>query len=98
MDQGFVVSVGGEQFTVRLGDMTALDTMALRRETGFTFLTLTKALEEAPDLDLIAVLVWLARRTSGEKTLAFNDVAATIDYESEIDIVGEPGADADPEA
>ena len=98
LDMGLSISVDGKVYTVRQGDLTSLDTMALRRETGFSFMGLLKAFQQDPDIDLIAALVWLSRRTDGEVMLSYGEVAAEIGYDVDIDVVGEAGEEADPEA
>ena len=95
---GISILVDGTDYTVRHGDLTSLDTMALRRETGMTFIGLMQAFETQPDIDLIAALVWLARRVDGERMLAFADVAREIGYDVDIEVVGEAEVESDPEA
>lgn len=92
-DQGIKITVDGATYTVREADMTSLDVSALRREVGLTWVGLTQALTASPDVDLIAALVWLARRQGGEQMLSFHSVASEITYESDIDV-----ADAEPES
>jgi riboflavin synthase alpha subunit len=98
LNLGLSISVDGTVYTVRQGDLTSLDTMALRRETGYSFMGLLKAFQADPDIDLIAALVWLARRIDGEQMLAYADVASDIGYDVDIDVVGEAGEESDPEA
>jgi hypothetical protein len=98
LNLGLSISVDGTVYTVRQGDLTSLDTMALRRETGYSFMGLLKAFQADPDIDLIAALVWLARRIDGEQMLAYADVASEIGYDVDIDVVGEAGEESDPEA
>lgn len=99
LDYGISIRVDGVDYTVREGDLTSLDTMALRRETGMTFVSLGQAFMESPDIDLIAALVWLARRIDGEHGLPFAVVASEITYDSEVDVIDDdPGEEKDPEA
>lgn len=98
LDMGLSISVDGKVYTVRQGDLTSLDTMALRRETGYSFMGLLKAFQADPDIDLIAALVWLSRRIDGEVMLGYGEVAGEIGYDVEIDVAGEAGEEADPEA
>ncbi len=99
LDLGITVKVDGREYTVRQGDLTSMDTMALRRETGFSFRSLLVAFNADPDIDLVAALVWLARRSEGEKLLSFEQVADEIDYDVDLDLieVAEPEDDS-PEA
>lgn len=96
LDQGLTITVDGTSYTLRQGDMSAMDTMALRRETGFSFRALMVAFEGDPDVDLVAAVVWLSRRTNGgEQMLSYAEVARDIGYDVEID-VAEPEDDAEP--
>jgi hypothetical protein len=69
----------------------------LRRETGFSFRGLMQAAAKDPDVDIIAALVWLARRIDGERLLSYEDVASEIGYDVDVELV-EAEADDDPEA
>lgn len=94
MDVGVTIIVDGVDYTVRQGDLTSLDTMALRRETGFSFRSLLASLQQDPDVDLIAALMWLSRRTDGEQLLSYADVARDVGYDIDVD-VREPEAEDD---
>jgi hypothetical protein len=98
MDLGIKILVDGTEYTVRQGDLTSLDTMSLRRETGMSFAGLMAAFQKDPDIDLVAALVWLSRRIDGEMMLSYADVAGEIGYDVDIDVVGEPEPETDPEA
>lgn len=98
LNEGVSLTVDGVVHTVRTGDLSALDAQALRRECGYSFLGLIRELDKDADIDLIAAVVWLARRIKGEVTLSFAEVAADIGYDIEVD-VKEPGPEEDgPEA
>ena len=96
-DLGLQIKVNGETYTVREGDLTSLDIMALRRETGQSFVGLMQAFMTSPDIDLVAALVWLSRRIAGEQMLSYMEVAMDIGYDVDIEIEGEPGEEQDPE-
>ena len=100
LDLGITVKVNGQEYTVRQGDLTSMDTMALRRETGFSFRSLLEAFRADPDIDLIAALMWLSRRVDGERMLSFEQVAIEIDYDADLDLieVAEPEDETSPEA
>ena len=97
LDQGLTVSVDGKQYSVRAGDLTSMDTMALRRETGFSFIGLMRAVQTDPDIDLIAALVWLSRRIDGERMLSYESVASEIDYDVEVDVIEMADSETDPQ-
>ena len=96
-DLGIQIKVDGVEYTVREGDLTSLDIMALRRETGQSFVGLMQAFMSSPDIDLIAALVWLSRRIDGEVMLSYAEVATDIGYDVDVDIVGEAGEEENPE-
>jgi hypothetical protein len=83
------VKVDGEPYTVRPNDITANLVGQLRRVTGFSLQALMQAAADAPDLDVIAGLVWLARRQRGEN-VNYEKVAESISYSSEIESADEP--------
>lgn len=97
LDEGVTIVVDGKDYTVVAGDLSALDTMALRRETGFSFRSLIMSLQSDPDVDLVAALVWLSRRIGGEQMLSYAEVARDIGYDADID-VKEAEGDPNPEA
>ena len=96
LDLGIAVTVDDRQYTVRAGDLSSLDAMHLRRETGFSFRGLMMAATRDPDIDIIAAIVWLSRRIDGELLLSYEDVAGEITYDSEFDIVN-PGEAGEPD-
>lgn len=98
LDLGLTITLDGTEYTVRQGDMTAMDTMALRRECGFSFRGLIEAFQRDPDIDLIAALVWLSRRQAGERLLSYEEVATDIDYDADLDIIEVVDPESDPEA
>jgi hypothetical protein len=103
LDEGLRLTIDGAEYVVRAGDLTALDSRELRRQVGFSFTGLLGAFQSAPDIDLIAAVVWLARRIRGEVTLSYDDVAGEMGYDV-LDHIefAEAGAEdvdaADPEA
>ena len=64
---GMQIEVDGQTYIVRESDLTPRDVAALRRETGFAgWMGLVTEAERGFDLDVLAALVWLARRIKGE--------------------------------
>lgn len=102
LEQGVSIKVDGKTYTVRTGDLTALDAQALRRELGLSFFGLMRALGSDPDIDLIAGIVWLSRRVNGEPMLEYAEVAGEMGYDLDVDINKakdpEPEDDNSPEA
>lgn len=69
-------------YPLTLGDLSALDIGALRQESGFTTRDLLQAmLKGSTDLDMVAVVVWLSRRTHGEYALPYVAVATDVTFD-----------------
>ena len=81
LDEGIKLTIDDVTYEVRSGDLTALDARALRQQVKMTFPELLEALGESPDIDLIAALVWLARRLKGERNLTYDEVAEDMGYD-----------------
>lgn len=94
LDMGISLNVEGKVHTVRMGDLSSLDTMALRRATGMSFMGILNLPPEQFDIDIVAAIVWLSRRIKGERLLDYESVAADIGYDSDIDFVDTPDDDA----
>lgn len=101
LDQGVRVVVDGDPFAVRLGDVTPQLARELRRTWGGSFNKLINELNDDPDIDSLAALIWLARRVAGEQ-VELDDVEVT--YEQvlgggfEIEIAGAEEVEDSPEA
>lgn len=73
LDQGVRVVIDGDEFVVRVGDVTPALAAELRRHAGMSFMKLMNSLSDDPDVDLLTAFEWLARRVRGED-VAFEDV------------------------
>lgn len=102
LDEGLRLTIDGQEYVVRAGDLTALDSRELRRQVGMSFTGLMSAFQSDPDIDLIAAVVWLARRIKGE-VVTYEAVAGDMGYDV-LDTIEFAEADAeeadasDPEA
>lgn len=88
------ITVDGTTHTIDFSALTALDARDFRAAVG---LSLTSVLfdHEDPDVDVVAGLVWLARRAT-EPEVTYGDVAGSINLRSAVGM--EPGEVAsDPE-
>lgn len=96
LEEGISLSVDGTVHTVRMGDLSAMDTLALRKEVGMSFMGLMDAFRKDPDIDLIAALVWLSRRAAGEASLSYEAVASELGYDLDVEMVeaDEPSPEA----
>lgn len=101
LDQGFALTLDGETYTVRLGDITPQFAREIRLVTGRSFRALALLLEEDADVDVVADALWIAKRLAGED-VALEDVS--VDYaqlaEGAVEAAGpaEEPDPADPEA
>lgn len=84
--QVYKITIDGTAHYLRLGEVSAIETGELRRATGFGLRHLGYALLADPDIDVVAGVVWLARRQAGERSLPYETVAGSITYDTTIDI------------
>lgn len=83
---GMKIDWNGRTYIVRESDLTGRDIAALRRETGFAgWLGLTAETQRGFDLDVLAALIWLARRADGE-TVTYESVLDEMSYDAELQI------------
>ncbi len=76
LDQGLRISLEGEVFEVRVGDITSALARELRTQIGFGPMQLIRQCAIDPDVDLLSAFVWLARRIAGEP-VRFDEVEVT---------------------
>lgn len=107
MNQGIRITFAGRTATLWPNRLGANDAQMVRKQVGMSLRELLDTLgdSEAIDIDIVAALIWLARRQSGEPRLRFDHVAPTVSYgsatdELEIEFLGPDGEvlDADGEA
>lgn len=100
MESGLKITLEGEVYEVRLGDVTSNLTRELRRGTGMSFNQLMREVTTDPDVDSIAGFVWLARRIAGER-VDIEDVVVTytqlLGDDFEVDVPGSRAGGDDPE-
>jgi hypothetical protein len=89
----------GETFTIRPNDVSAKITGQLRRNTGFSMIGLMSAAQQDFDSDVVAALLYLARRQRGENC-SYDQIAESITLgttaESFVDLEQEPDEEEDP--
>jgi len=91
------VKVDGTPHTFRPTEMTARLVGDLRRATGMGVNGLMQlAIGDDPDIDILAAIVWMARRQAGE-AVTYETVADSITYDSDLEPVDEV-ADEDPDS
>lgn len=67
LEQGMRVTLDGQTYEVRMGDVTPQIARELRAQVGFGFIQLIEQMDTVPDVDLVAAFVWVARRVRGER-------------------------------
>lgn len=73
LDQGVRITLDGEVYEVRLGDITPLLARRFRREYEAPFSELIEELSDKADIDSIAGVIWMARMLRGED-VSFADI------------------------
>lgn len=100
LDEGIRLKVGDNVYEITAGDLTALDSRALRQQVGMSFPSLMAQAENDFDIDTLAALIWLARRVNGERDLSFEEVAGEVGYADleglDFDAAPEPDEDDAP--
>lgn len=100
-DVAITITVDGVSSVFRPSEVSALHAGELRKATGMSLSGVLTAATADPDLDVLAALVWLARRQAGE-AVTYAEVAGGITYGSKIetddDAVDEENEGDSPEA
>lgn len=92
LNAGIRITIEGEPYEVRVGDLNPGLVRELRRAYGGSFHKLMDEISGDPDIDLISTFVWLARRVAGETV---EHDAVEVDYTAlladgfDIDIAGD---------
>jgi hypothetical protein len=101
LERGLRITLDGEAYEIRLGDVTSTVTRELRRATGMSFNQVMNLVQTDPDSDVIAAFVWMARRINGE-AVDIDDVVITytqlLGDGFDIDVAGDRSEDDGPEA
>lgn len=99
LDHGLRITMEGEDFEVRVGDITPTMARELRSNIGCGPMQLIRQCAIDPDVDLLSAFVWLARRIAGE-LVRFEDVEVTyaqlLSDGFDVSTPGKP--ESDPEA
>lgn len=99
LDQGLRITMEGDVFEVRVGDITPSLARELRQHIGCGPMQLIRQCAVDPDVDLISAFAWLARRIAGE-LVRFEDVEVTYAQllADGFDVATPGDAEPDPEA
>lgn len=88
-------SVDGVDYDLDFSDLTAIDAKDFRREVGTPLASVLTGGVDA-DIDVIAGLVWLARRKH-QPSLTYTEVAQSISFTSDLDVNPVEEAEPNPE-
>lgn len=89
------ITVDDKTYDLDFSDITAIDAKDFRREVGIPLLSVLSDRQEA-DLDVVAGLVWLARRKT-ESGITYEEVAKSISLGSTLGVTKGTEVEADPE-
>ena len=68
MEEGIAITVDGERYEVRIGDVTPQIAGELRARVGYgTFVLLETMMSPNIDVDILQAFMWVARRIQGEE-------------------------------
>lgn len=99
LNEKLSIRLNGTVYSLRVGDMTALDDHALRTQYGMPFEAMAQAMAAGDrSLDLMAAIIWMARKTNGEELLSYAEVAAGIGFDADIRDADEEEESDAPEA
>lgn len=99
LDAGMVVTVDGEKYEVRVGDVTPAIAREVRRNFGMGVQSLLREMARDPDLDVLAGFMWIARLIRGEQ-VDLEEVEENLDYSALTDedfsaAIAEPESEGD---
>lgn len=96
LDESFGVRIDGKDFVLTPADITGVQEMRIRRETGYSVATLLHALQTSPGVDLIGIFVWIVEWTGNHSDATLEEVLGRYSYGSDVDIVGDTNASEPP--
>lgn len=94
----FTVHVDDVRYTLHPSRLGPADALACREQIGMSLRKIMEQAQADPDIDVLAAIVWLARRQAGERNLKFAAACEKISYNSKIDVVDEDSDDAPSDA
>jgi hypothetical protein len=91
-----VVVVDGVRYPLAFDAISAKVAGDCRRACGMSPRQLVDALQQSPDIDLVAALMWLSRRQNGEPGVSYDDIAQALTYDTDLGFADD--ADEDPDS
>lgn len=92
------VVIDGETYSARFADVDPLTAAECRKVLGFSVRQLFQYCAEDPDLDVVAGLIWIARRQRGEKKVTYAECSEGLSWLSDFDVVPISDEDEDPDS
>ena len=81
---GLKITIGDRSWDLSpeaaLEELSALDASSVRKATGLSLSRLVAGAQDDPDIDTIAVLIFLAERQAGDYRITFQEVLESIHY------------------
>jgi hypothetical protein len=97
LDDSFGIRIDGIDYVLTPADLTGVQELRIRRETGYSVTTLIQELQTAPGVDLIAMFMWACSLSQG-KSADLEQILGSVSYASDVEIMDEPQPDNSPEA
>lgn len=97
-EDAVVITVNGDRYPLRFSALSIKDVRECRKTTGMSPQGVVRALNDDPDIDLIATMMWLSLRQQGEP-VTYDEVCSGLDYSAELEVETKlkPG-DEDPDS
>jgi hypothetical protein len=94
---GIRVTMDNTVYTLHFGEISGADALALRRQAGMSLQEFWQACGDSPDFDLVAIVIWLARRINGERSLPLDAVARRITNTTALNVAEVPPPELPPD-
>ncbi|WP_332645108.1 hypothetical protein [Aeromicrobium sp.] len=97
LDQSFAIRVDGVDYVLTPSELTGVQEMEIRRQTGYSVTTLIREITLNPGVDLIGIFKWACNLSQG-KPADLLESLESVSYASDVDVIGEDVEPASPEA
>lgn len=100
LDDSFGIKVEGVDYVLTPTDLTGVQEMQIRRETGYSVAGLIMTLQQAPGIDLIGMFMWAVELSQGKAKEPIGgrlvEILESLSYATEVEVTGESEPD-DPQ-
>lgn len=97
LDQTVEIAIDGAVYKLTPADLTGLQEMRIRRETGMSVIEIIQGLQEHPGIDYLGMFMWACRLSAGEEDATLEASLKGISYGSEV-VIKEDAVPDSPEA